>query len=61
MLELSITVKGEDSTLTKKFLEYDSDIYFSHDSKELQELVAQVHSEYKGNIDVTVIKGKMLW
>ena len=64
MIELSITFKDSERTLTKKSLNYNS-FLLAKDNEELLKMVEDVALEFKGEVetespDITV-KAKMTW
>ena len=64
MIEISITFKDSERSLTKRFMEYNT-MFFDRESEKLKELVDEVSQEFKGNVetdapDIT-IKAKMVW
>lgn len=64
MIEISITLKDSERTLTKKFLDY-SHLQFSRGNEELIKMVEEVSREFKGDVDLEspdiTIKAKMIW
>ena len=61
MFELKIKVKGDDSLFQKKYLIYDSDVYFDHDSKGLKKIVDEVISEYNKPYTDIDVSAKFCW
>jgi hypothetical protein len=64
MIEISITIKDSERTLTKRFPEYDP-ILFDRNNERLCAMVDEVTQEFKGNTETDspdiIIKSKMTW
>lgn len=62
MIEISITIKDESTTITQKHLVYNPTL-LSRASPDIQPLVDQVMENFKGNADDAdvIIKAKMIW
>lgn len=62
MIELSITIKDEEETLTQKFLLYDP-ITLSIEDKSLVDMVKGVQGKFKGNLEASdiTVKTRMAW
>ena len=65
MIELSITIKDEERTLTKKEILYDTNLVFSRNNEVLLSLVESVIQEFKGDVQADspdiIIRAKMVW
>lgn len=65
MIELSITIKDEERTLTKKEILYDTNLVFSRNNEILLSLVEGVVQEFKGDVQADspdiIIRAKMVW
>jgi len=61
MVEIKITVKGEDSTLVKKYLEYDHVITMNKDDPFLSQEIAKLIEEFGQPADAVIINVKMVW
>ena len=58
--EVTVTIKGEDSTFKKKFLCYEQ-LTLSQECMELNRMVDQTLSEFKGTPDEVIIKITAKW
>jgi hypothetical protein len=58
--EVTVRIKGEDSSFKKKFLEYDL-IVLDEQSPVLKELVQSALDEYKGIPEEIKIKCEVIW
>lgn len=58
--EVTVTVKGEDSTFKKKFLEYDV-IVLDESDKRLQAMIENTLAEYKGIPEEISLKFRVEW
>lgn len=61
MIEISITVKNEDSRLNKKFMEYSKDIKLSLDDPTLIRLRDEVIKDFGAPVDDCVMRITMSW
>ena len=61
MIEFTITVKGEESTLSTKHLDYDKILILSHDDEYLKGLVETQIKEFNQPVESVVVKAKMVW
>lgn len=61
MLEITIKVKGEDSTFTKKIIEYDALVTMSLDDKTLKAYVEAAIDECKFEPDEVSIRTLLFW
>ena len=60
VLEITVKIKSEDQTLSKKFLMYE-EILLSKENPKLFEMVESVCKDFKGDIDSVIILSKMVW
>lgn len=58
--EITITIKGEESTYREKFLVYDP-ITIEHGSPILKDLVFQAKESYKGEVEEIKIRISFQW
>ena len=58
--EITVTIKGEDSTFKKKFLEYDV-VVVAESDKRLQSIIKNALAEYKGKPDEIIVKIQAIW
>lgn len=61
MIDISVKIKGEDSSYTKRLLEYDADVTMSRDDPTLKALVEEAMKEFKGHIEDVIVKTVMYW
>lgn len=58
--EVTVTIKGEDSTLKKQYLCYE-ELRVTQDCAELRKMVDQALSEFKGAVDDVIVKITANW
>lgn len=61
MIEVSIKVSDDSSSLVKKHLLHEEGLSLSHDDAILAAWVNEAIEEFKGNVDDVVIKTKFTW
>jgi hypothetical protein len=60
MIELNIKIKGDDQTLSKRFLVYEN-IVLSNENELLQKLVTDTMKDFHGDVDDVSLTAKMVW
>ena len=61
MIELSIKVSNDDSSLTSKYLVHEEGMSLSHDDPELQRMVRETVEKFKDEVKDTLIRIKYTW
>lgn len=61
MIEISIKVSDDDSSLVSKYLCYEENLTLSHDDLELQRMVSETTAKFKGDAKDILIKIKYTW
>jgi hypothetical protein len=61
VIEVKVTVKGEDQTLTQDFLVHEEGLVLSHACEELKRMVDDTLSKFKGLAEDIVVKFKYTW
>jgi hypothetical protein len=61
MIELSIKVRDDESTLVQKYLLHEEGLTLSHDDASLKKMVDETVANFKGNAQDVIIKIKYTW
>lgn len=61
MIELSIKVSNDDSSLTSKYLIHEEGIKLSHDDPELARMVRETGEKFKADVTDILIRVKYTW
>lgn len=61
MIEISVKVSDDDTTLTEKFLIHEEGLCLSHDDKTLKAMVDSVRAKFQGQATDIVVKVKYTW
>lgn len=61
MIEITVKVSGDDTTLTEKFLIHEEGMKLSHDDDKLRSLVDSVTQKFKGIFTDVLVKIKYTW
>ena len=61
MIEISVKVSDDDSTLTEKFLVHKEGICMSHEDADLKKMVDSVRDKFHGNPTDILVKSKYTW
>lgn len=61
MIEVSVTIRNDESTLTQKHLVYDENVRVSHEDPVLAGLVAQAEKDFGKAFEDVIVKIKYSW
>ncbi len=61
MIEIKITVKGDDLTVSEKYLVHEEGIILSHDCPQLGKMVHDTIAKFKGTVEDVLVKIKYTW
>lgn len=61
MFDLTVKVKGDDATLSRKFLVYEENVQLNHDDPILKKHIESTLKDFKGNVEDVIVNIRVSW